>query len=385
MTSRHWASLNYFLYFAAAAALLPYLNLFYRSVGIPNGLIGILAGLTTLTSIIAGPLWAGLADALHIHRRILPTAILATLPVVAVIAFLRQFSSLAAGILVFGLCVAPIIPLIDNAVIQNLGEARSDYGRLRLWGAVGWGLSAWAAGLLIERFGMGVNFGMYILLMSICAWAATHLPAPAVRVVSEPFWTSLRRFARTPAWLIFLAAVFLVGISTSTIQNFLSLFVKDLGAGEGFFGLSMAISSLSEIPVFFLSTRWLRRFGARNLVIFAMAVFALRTLLLAFIHEPAWIIPIQLMHGLSFSALWAAGVNYSAQLAPPNLGATAQSVFSGMFMGLSGAAGAIGGGWMYGQYGISMMFLAASLLALTGITLFVLTGQHMQPESATTP
>ncbi len=373
MSPRRWAALYYFLYFAATACLLPYLNLFYRSLGIPDSFIGILAGLTTLTSIVAGPLWAILADALHIHRRILPVLMLASLPVAGALPFLSKFSTLAVGIIVFGLCLSPVVALADNSVIQHLGAfGRADYGQLRIWGAVGWGLSAWITGLLVERLGMQMIFAGYIFWMAICAWVAIHLPPPGEHIDSEPFWISLRRFSGSRPWIIFLAAVFLVGISTSTIQNFLSLLMKDLGAGESLFGLTLALSSLSELPVFFFSARWLRRFGPRNLVAFAMGVFALRALLLSTVRQPEWAMAIQLLHGLSFSALWAAGVNYAAQLAPPKLGATAQSVFSGVFMGLSSAAGAFGGGWLYGQSGPAVMYLVSGLLAAAGLGLFLL-------------
>ncbi|HVN53529.1 MAG TPA: major facilitator superfamily domain-containing protein 6 [Anaerolineaceae bacterium] len=372
MSPRRWVSLYYFVYFGALATLIPYLNLFYRRLGIPDPLIGILAGLGPLTSIIAGPLWGGLADALHIHRRILPAMILATLPCAAAISVQREFSGLALAGLAFGMCISPVVPLADNAVIQYLGSDRSDYGRLRLWGSIGWALLAWIAGLLIERLGMGAGFVLYIGGMAFCAWVALRLPAPARAVDAPPFWVSLRKLSGSRPWLVFLAAIFLVGISNSALQNFLSLFIKDLGAGESFFGLILALASFSEVPVFFLSSRWLRRFGPRALIAFAMTIYGLRVLTLAAIHQPLWVIPVALLHGLSFSALWTSAVNYAAQLAPPHLGATAQSTLTGVMFGVATAVGAFGGGWLYGQSGPALVFLVSGLAALAGVALFLL-------------
>jgi len=72
MNPRARASLFYLFYFAAGGALIPYLNLYYQQVGMSTPQIGVLAALPTVTALVAGPFWGGAADALHLHRRLLP-------------------------------------------------------------------------------------------------------------------------------------------------------------------------------------------------------------------------------------------------------------------------------------------------------------------------
>jgi hypothetical protein len=49
---------------------------------------------------------------------------------------------------------SPVPPLLDSAVMQYLGPNKQDYGRQRLWGAVGWGSIAPLSGLVATKLGI---------------------------------------------------------------------------------------------------------------------------------------------------------------------------------------------------------------------------------------
>ncbi len=57
-----------------------------------------------------------------------------------------------------GVC-SPYISLVDSSVLSMLGKERRDlYGAQRLWGAVGWGISAVGAGYAIQLWGISWMF-----------------------------------------------------------------------------------------------------------------------------------------------------------------------------------------------------------------------------------
>jgi PPP family 3-phenylpropionic acid transporter len=235
---------------------------------------------------------------------------------------------------------------------------------------VGFGLSAWGGGLLAERFGMSISFVLFLVFMFLCGLVATRLPAPRSES-SEPYLRNLRRLSTSSVWLGFLMSIFLVGLCSSAIHNYTVLFVTDLGGGEGLYGLSIAIAGISELPVFLLSGRLMRRFLPRDLLIVGFVVFILRTLLISVILSPEWIILPQMLHGLSFSALWVAGVIYVAQIAPPGLGATAQASLGTTLFGVAGAVGGLFGANLYETAGPVALFRVAALMALLGLCFFV--------------
>src|SRR4051812_1334028 len=79
--------LFYFCNFAAMAAIMPFLALYYKQVGLTGREIGLVASLSPLVSLLAAPLWGGLADATQQHRRLLFLAISGFLAAVLALSF----------------------------------------------------------------------------------------------------------------------------------------------------------------------------------------------------------------------------------------------------------------------------------------------------------
>ena len=275
---------------------------------------------------------------------------------------------------------APVSPLADSAILDMLGEAREHYGTLRLWGAVGFGLSAWAAGIAAEHFGLPVVFLLFGGLMIVAALIAARLPIPTI-VPVEPFFVSIQRLSRDRLWMGFLGALVLVGISYAMVDNFLLIHLKTLGASESLFGLMIAAQGLSEIPVFFFSGSMIRRLMPRGVLLMAFLVFALRALLYSMIPDPTWAVGVHMLHGLSFSAMLAAGVIYVSRIAPPGLSASAQAAFGVAFMAVGRALGALLGAQLYDSIGAVLMFRVASGVALLGALLFVLVAWRIRPQA----
>jgi PPP family 3-phenylpropionic acid transporter len=381
MSPRLRAALIYFCYFAAGGSLSPYLNLYYQNVGMTKQQIGVLIATTTLTTVIASPVWGGLADAFRLHRYLLPLAIFGTLGPVALLIRSTDFTALWLLVMLYAFFNGPIVALADNSVLEMLGNDRSGYGKLRVWGAVGFGASAWGGGVLAEQFGMTTGFTLYLVFMFLCALLSIKMPAPKTNS-SDSFLRNLRRLSTNPVWLGFLASIFLVGIGSSFIHNYTALFVDDLGGGEGLYGLSIAIAGVSELPVFFFSARLIKRFSARGVLIIGFLSFFIRLLLISAIPSPEWIIVPSLLHGMSFSALWVAGVVYVSRIAPPGLGATAQAALGVTLFGAAGAVGGILGANVYEFAGPAAVFRVGAISALLGLCCFVLVELYARRQVA---
>lgn len=384
MRTRQLASTYYFLYFGATSALFPYLSLFYQQVGLDTPQIGVLAAFMTVVMLLAGPLWGVLADTFHLHGRMLPIAMLMTLPPVLLLIGAQDFGTLALLVLWLGVCLAPIVPLADHAVLTLLGDQRHDYGKLRLWGAVGWGTGALGAGAVAERIGTQYVFIVFLCLMSLGVVIATRLPVPRLQEAPREK-PNLSRFAVDRRWWGFLTSVFLFGLAMTSFNNYFSLYMKSLGAGEQLFGLSVAAASLSEIPIFFISSLLLQKWSSRALMNAAFAVMGVRCFINALIPNPTWAIAAQLLHGPSYSALWTAGVSYAHDIAPTGMGASAQSLFGATTYSLAGVVGALLGSQIYATLGPAALFRASGLAAFGGLLVFVMTNRALARHKTNIP
>ena len=366
------AGVYYFAFFAAGGVTYPYTNLFFQSAGMTNQQIGVLAALPTLMTVLAAPLWAALADRFNLHRILLPGLLAGAILPALFLPGASAFWALAALILLFQCFISPSVPLAENAIVTMLGDRRDRYGSLRLWGAVGFGLSSWAMGYLSGAWGMASIWWVYIALIIPAVFVAARLPIPRM-AVSTDYLGSLRELARSRRWRGFLGAVLLVGVGYAMYDNFFAIHMKALGASPGLLGWLFVAATLSELPVFFFSSWLIRRFSLRGVMVLAFGVFALRGVAWALVTDPTWGVAVQLMHGLSFSALWTAGVLYASQIAPSGLGASAQALFSLAFYGLGRAIGALLGAQLYDALGGSPMFAIGAGVAFGGLLLFVFT------------
>ena len=391
--------LLYFLYYAATASLLPFLVLYYAQLGFSGRQIGVLSALLPVMTLLGVPLWSAAADASGRYRTVILLSAQAALVLTLLSAWATTYLRLLAVVGGLSLCVAPLMPLTDTAVLAVLGHQRHRYGKLRLWGAVGWGVGAPVTGWLVERSEARAAFWLAATLFGFF-WAVSYTlprlepsqPAPRVRrnlstgfygvqcriqtIVQTAVQATVQATVRqllTPAWLGFLLIGFAGGLGLAVSSSFLYLYLTDLGLRASLIGLALTVATLSELPVFFFSGWLLRRYPAEVLLEVALAVFAVRLLFYGVLTAPWSLLALGLLHGPSFSLLWASGVAYADLHAPAGLRATAQGLFNAALLGWGGVAGALVGGALYDTWGAAAMFLwvaAATAAVCLGVSVW---------------
>lgn len=376
-----WPSAFYFLYYGAGAALFPYQALYFDSLGLTGSQTGLLLSIGPLIGLVASPFWTGLADARQRHLSILILSMLVTTVSVALVPIADRFAVLVGLYAVQAFFLAPAIALVDSATMTMLGGARDMYGRIRLWGALGWGLVAPAAGWLLQLLGLQWAFWLYASMLAFNLLVVGRLRFSGSDSLHS-FSSGLRALLTDRRWIVFLFSVFIAGIGLAAANNYLFVLMSSLGAGETLMGFSLTISIISEVPVMFFGNRLLGRFGARGLLKVALLFTALRSVLFYFAGSPAAILAIQLMHGFTFPALWLAAVKYAADNAPPGLGATAQGLLGAVMWGVGASVGGLLGGILMEWVGAAAMYGILGLLMLTGLGAFMLF-ERGQPASVT--
>ena len=370
----------YLFFFGAGAALMPVLTLYYEQVGLTGSQVGILAALWPAGSVIGAATWGAVADATGRHKQIMIATIAGSVVAAQFFRLGTGFWTLMPTALAFALISSPIIPLVDNSVMVSLGDQRHRYGRIRLWGAIGWGISAPLVGLLIDRSTLQIVFPVYGALMIVTLLAALLLPVNGMHG-GVNVKAGLRAMAGDSRWIMFLVIVLAGGMGGAFTHHYLFIYMSSIGASGLLRGLALAAATVSELVAFALADRLVRRLGSRRVLLFSLVVTSVRLFLYSVITVPELVLLPQLLHGVTFSLFLVAGVTYAQEIAAPGMGATAQSMFTGTNMGLGGIVGALLGGLLYQAIGIRPMYLAASFITLTAGALFVWLLRRPQPES----
>ena len=359
----------YFFYFAALANLAPYLALYYQSLGLTGGQIGILIGISPIAGLIAAPSWGALADTTRQHKRILLLTIAASSISVFILSFIHTYAWLVLIVAVYAFFTTPIIPLVDNSVLELLGDRRQEYGKQRVWGSYGWGLAGLVSGLLIQRFGLPVIFYAFAILLSFGLIAAARFPVSQRSNSGKLDLKALRLFTECN-WLVFLGVVMVIGAAMAMVGNYFMIYLRVLSTPDAWLGVALALAIVSEIPFLFFSDRLLRRFGIVGLIVMGGGVVGLRALMFSFASAPWQALMLQLLHGLTYALVLVGGVEYASRIAPPGLGATAQGVFGGVFNGLGYAFGSLVGGLLLDSVGVMGMYRWAGVGVLLAVIIF---------------
>eukprot|EP00904_Undaria_pinnatifida_P002326 jgi/Undpi1/12094/HiC_scaffold_4.g01792.m1 len=165
------------------------------------------------------------------------------------------------------------------------------------------------------------------------------------------------------------AAVLLSGMAGGVIDIFLFIRLKELGGSHMLIGLTRLAMCLSEVPCFYLSGPLIKRVGVRGAISLAQVAYLTRLIYYSNLKEPWWVLPAEMVHGMTFAITWSATTDYAHQIAPAHMRTTVQGVISGLHWGLGFGLGALLGGILYEHLGARLCFIVSSILPLFALML----------------
>ena len=379
-----WPFLFYFLYYAAASGVFPFAALYYKSIGLSGSQIGLLLGLAPLITLIGAPLLTGIADKTQRHKLIISLMLAGMILWALAVPFTQSFPLLLLLIAFNAFVSSPVNSLADSATMSMLGEERAMYGRIRMGGAIGWGLMAYFTGLIVENNGLVWIFWIFAIGMTLNLLVVQGLSFGKTDERS-PFLRGVGSLLTNPRWLLFLGLALVAGIGMAAINAYQFVYMAEIGANETLMGLSLTLSTFSEVPAMFFGDRLLKVFKARGLLILGTAFIGIRLLLYAVFNFPLAILLVQIIHGLTFPVIWIAGVSYAHENAPPGLNATAQGLFGAAIFGIGSGLGSFAGGLVLDHLGgRGLYFVFGGFVLLSLFVLSTIQQRIRQPGAPTT-
>lgn len=420
----------YFMVFASLATFTPYVSLLLKSRGLSSADIGIILAIPPLTQLVAAPLWSAFADRLALTTTVAKRL---TLTSSGFLALLARQSLLVSGstawscalaVLAYESCGAYLQCGLDSMTMAYLAHTPQAggtgmYGRQRMFGSIGWGLAAFAAGPLFDRFGLQTMFPLHaaLLLPTLVLFLVLpeRAPIPVVRatgvteedgtishaveveghkpltaggingrVVASEAWKGPssphngQTIAHAPQgashgqqpvqlltlnFLAFALVATISGLLYGVISSFQFVYFQSLGATGLQLGLVVATSCLSELPTFTLSGWIVDRIGLYGCLLATFTCYTIRLLYYSFLTNPWAALPAELLQGTTFALGWAASVRYTAESAPPGYESIAQGTLAALQWGLGIGTGSLVGGAIYDVHGPRVLFAAAAGLA----------------------
>lgn len=364
----------YFVAYAAIGSVLPFLSVYYRTVGLSGSEIGVFAAFNPLATISLVPIWGSLADRTGHHRAFLVVALAISIVAALSIGLAHTFLILCIGSLLFAGSSAAIIPLLDTITLHVLQMHENDYGLTRLWGSLGSGLFVLLIGVLSVKEGINVIFASYMLFATIGIIVTLFLSYTSLSLSLTA--SSMRQgigvlFNNIPFRLLLVALIFL-GVGMGAGEAFLGILIIDVGGTSFHIGLAFALQALVEIPMMGLTSRILYLMTPRRLFVGSFCALALLLTVAGFIPQLLVVLMIQPLWGLAWAGYWTGSTIEIAKLVPPSLQASAQTLASAATLGLGSMLGALLGGWFLQTVGSVHLYQIIAGTTFLGVLVFLL-------------
>ncbi|MBZ8139816.1 MFS transporter [Rubrivivax gelatinosus] len=361
----------WFVYFAGIALFNPYAPLWFKELGFSTLLIGAVASLQSWTRIVAPYGWGWLAD--HGGRRVRLIRIAAAAALLAALGFLvvRGEWAVAACTALLFLANGAIVPLSEAALAARLtgagGFDSRRYGRVRVWGSLGFVVSVVAAGALLQRLGIGLFPLLLGALYAALLVVVLRLPEGAPEAAAQAAPPAMLPVLRRPAVAWFFVSVALTVLAHTALYVFFSLLLDERGYAKSAVGALWAVSVVVEIVFFWFQGHALGRFDPHRWLCWAGLAAALRFAMTAGAEgHTALLIAAQLLHALSFAAHHAASIVLVSRHFPGALRTRGQALYSVLGYGVPGVLGGLAGGWIAEHHGLTTVFWVASVAGLGG-------------------
>jgi PPP family 3-phenylpropionic acid transporter len=371
----------YLAYYAALGAYTPYVGRFVDAHGHGGWVVGGMLVLWYGSRVLGPPLWTLLLGRSRRPGLVFVGGCAATLASFAGFTVTDSALALLSVMAVFGLFYNAVMPQFEAMTLTALGASTQQYGRIRVWGSLGFLLVAGSYGTLLDHFGSTAFPWLTLPLFAAMLWAGwLHRRDPAPE--PGPPMAEAGHLWKRPGIRRFLLMALLMQAGFGPFYVFFTLHLQAAGHDGTVVGLLWATGVLVEILLFWQAPRLLQRFGAPRLLTACIAVTVLRWIATALWPE---VLPLMLLaqasHAFGFALFHACCMRLMAEYFPGRRAAAGQGLLYGFGSGLGGVLGSLLAAAMWVHAGGQAAFLAGAAATLAALLVYAL---RRRPGAAAT-
>jgi PPP family 3-phenylpropionic acid transporter len=359
-------ALFFFAYYGYVGVFSPYASLYFADKNISATQIGILMSMMQVMRIFGPNLWGWVAD--HTRRRVL---VLRLTSVAAAAIFTgmfwgESFAYFFVLLIVLNLFTSAQGPLSEAQMLSAMHGDLTHYGRLRLWGSVGFIFAVMVSGQLLDIFGITLMPTIALLLLLLVVVAAAGM-REEVQQVHPHAMPSVRALLKQREVLAFFASTFLMVAAHAALYVYFSLYLAQIGYSKTVIGMMWSLGVIAEILFFYWQAPIFRRYSLRALMLLSLAVGVVRFALIGFAADSLLLLLFaQLLHAATFGVHHSASVAVLQRWFAGPLQARGQALYISVSYGLGGSLGGLLLSACWDKFGAASVYTLASGLCAIG-------------------
>ncbi|MDB5772852.1 MAG: transporter [Burkholderia sp.] len=373
-------ALFFFAYYGYVGVFSPYASLYFAENGMTATQIGVLMSLMQVMRIFGPNLWGWVAD--HSRRRV---AVLRFTAMAALVSFCgiffgQTFTHFFVVMVVLNAFTSAQGPLSEALMLSEMRGDLTNYGKVRLWGSVGFIAAVTLGGQMLDWWGIG--FLPWITLASLAMVLAACLrmdesPHPPAHQDAPSVASLLKR----REVIAFFASTFLMIAAHASLYVYYSLYLAQIGYSNTVIGLMWSVGVIAEIVFFFYQAPLFRRFGVQRMMVASLLIAVVRFLMIGFGAESVVLLLIaQVLHAATFGTHHSASVATLQRWFSGPLQARGQALFISISYGLGGTIGGLILSGLWDTFGSHAVYLMAAIFSLAATGAAVLS-YRWQPHN----
>lgn len=215
---------------------------------------------------------------------------------------------------------SPTYALSDASLLKRLGDDREYYGRIRMWGSLGWAVASAMVGLLINYSTFKLcqvvqnNYiiAFYVFVGFVAAAFANSLwfrfsydDEKKFEDIGKvaPMLLSLRHTS-------FLLATLYTGFCYGILVHFVNWYIDDIGGSSAIMGAAGAAREISALIMFAMSATTLQALGNVNSMVLCLLVYIICFICYSILDDPWVAVALEVLDGGTYGLVWSTCVNY---------------------------------------------------------------------------
>lgn len=373
-------ALFFFGYYGYVGVFSPYASLYFSEKGMTAAQIGVLMSLMQVMRIFGPNLWGWVADRHQQRVTVLRITAMAAATSFCGLFLGQTFTQFFIVMVVLNLFTSAQGPLSEALMLSEMRGDLTHYGRLRLWGSVGFILSVTLAGPFLDSYGIRLMLWISLGLLVVVVLSSLRMQE-SVHGEGHHGAASVAALLRRREVIAFFTSTLLMIAAHAALYVFYSLYLARLGYSNTVIGLMWSVGVVVEIVFFFYQAPIFRRFGVRNLMVASLLIAVVRFLLIGFGAGSLLLLLLaQVLHAATF------GIHHSASIATLQrwfagpLQARGQALFTSISYGLGGTMGALILSGLWDTFGAQAVYLAAAMFSLAGAGAAILCYRWQPPH-----
>lgn len=362
-----------FFFYSSMMIIISYLPVYFQESGYSGSQIGLLLAVGPMAAIFAQPFWGYMTDKFKTSKRVITICIIGAISFSFALFSQPTYQLLVIVTFFFFSFMSPISGLCDSLAQKTAIRISKSFGTIRMWGSIGFAVMSLLSGFLLSKIGVQHIYIPYLFFISIALLISIFIKDTKATSENPVNVKQALSLVKNKKFMLFLALIIFITVTHRTSDSFIGIFILERGGAETIIGWSWFIGVASEAIVFATATIWFRKYHELTFIIIAAILYSIRWYLMSILQDPLLILPLQVLHGLTFGIFYLCAFSFVTKQIPKELQSTGHLLFYTVFFGISGVVGSIFGGHVIEASSASRLYyylFFSSLLGAICITIY---------------